>query len=48
MREKGLVIATMELLALDDEGHLLLVSKSILEVRERKLRSSTIREFLVK
>ena len=33
---------------LDDEGHLVLEPETVLERRERKLRSRTIREFLVR
>lgn len=39
--------ATVELPPLDDEGQLVLELETILERRERKLRSRTIREFLV-
>lgn len=42
------VIATTELPHMDDEGHFVLVLKAILQERERKLRSRTIREFLVR
>ncbi len=33
---------------MDDEGYLELVLETIMEVRERKLRNKTVREFLVK
>jgi hypothetical protein len=33
---------------LDEEEQLVLVSEAILEVRERKLRNRTIKEYLVK
>ena len=42
------VTTTTNLRPLDDEGHLVLEPKAILESRERKLRSRTIREFLVR
>ena len=41
------VTTSVDLPPLDDEGHLVLELKAILESRERKLRSGTIREFLV-
>eukprot|EP00253_Pinus_taeda_P012541 PITA_12541 len=41
------VTTVVELPPLDDEGHLVLESEAILETRERKLRSGTIREYLV-
>lgn len=41
------VTTTIELPPLDDEGHLGSKPEAILERRERKLRSKTIREFLV-
>lgn len=42
------VTATVELPPLDDEGHLVLEPEAILETQERKLRSRTIREILVR
>ena len=42
------ITATVELPPLDDEGHLVLTSKIILETREKKLRNRVIREYLVK
>jgi len=41
------VIATADLPALDDEGHLVLELEAILESRERRLKSRTIKEFFV-
>lgn len=38
------VIATTKLPPLDDEGHLVLTREAILQERERKLTSRTIRE----
>ena len=44
----GQHIVTSEILPpLDDEGHLTLVSENILKTRERRLRSRTIKEYLV-
>ena len=42
------VTVTGELPPMDDEGHLVLQSEAIIDVRERQLRSKTIREFLVR
>eukprot|EP00253_Pinus_taeda_P002258 PITA_02258 len=42
------VTAVVELPPLDDEGHLILELEAILETRERKLKSKTIREYLVR
>jgi len=42
------VIAAIDLTPFDDDRHLVLVLEAIFEVRERKLRNKTIREFLVK
>lgn len=42
------VTAAVELPPLDDEGHLVLELETILERRKRKLRSRTIKEFLVR
>ena len=39
---------TTKLPALDDEGHLVLEPKAILETRERKLRRRTIKEYLLR
>jgi len=41
------VIDVIELLPIDDEGHLVLVLEAILQERERKIRSRTI-EFLIR
>jgi len=41
------VTIAIELHSLDDEGHLVLELEAILETRERKLRSKTIREYLI-
>jgi len=41
------VTTTTKLPPLDDEGHLVLEMEAILKTRERKLRSRTIREYLV-
>ena len=40
--------ATEELLPIDDEGHLALQPKAIINTRERQLRSRTVREYLVR
>ena len=40
--------SSLELPPLDEEGHLQLVPEEVLEVRERKLRSRIIREYLVR
>eukprot|EP00253_Pinus_taeda_P014753 PITA_14753 len=42
------VTAAVDLHPLDDEGHLALEPEAILESKERRLRSRTIREFLVR
>eukprot|EP00253_Pinus_taeda_P021881 PITA_21881 len=42
------VTAATDLPPLDDEGHLVLEPEAILESKERKLRSRTIEEFLVR
>lgn len=42
------VVTYIELPQLDQEGELILVPEEILEVREWKLRSTTINEYLVK
>ena len=42
------VIVTKELPPTDDEGHLVLQPKAIIDTRERQLRNRTIREFLVR
>jgi hypothetical protein len=48
-KEVGQFISTSEELPpLDEEGHLELVPKEVLEFRERKLRSRVIRECLIK
>ena len=39
---------TEELSPTDDEGHLVLQSEAIIDVRGRQLRSRTVREFLVR
>ena len=45
---KGNHISVSETLPpLDDEGQLILIPERILKTRERKLRSGTIREYLV-
>ena len=41
------VTAAADLPPLDDEGHLVLEPEAILESKERKMRSRTIRGFLV-
>ena len=42
------VSATEELPPTDDEGHLVLQPEAIIDTRERQLRSSTVREYLVR
>jgi hypothetical protein len=42
------ITTSTELPPLDEEGQLILVPEEILEVRERKLRNKTIKEYLVK
>eukprot|EP00253_Pinus_taeda_P009680 PITA_09680 len=42
------VIVTDELPPMDDEGHLVLQPEAIIDIRERQLRSSTVRGFLVR
>jgi len=42
------VTTAVDLLPLDDEGHLVLKTEAILESRERRLKNRTIREFLVR
>ena len=42
------VTVTEELPPTDDEGHLVLQPKAIIDTRERQLRSRTVREFLVR
>ena len=39
---------TGELPPMDDEGHLVLHLKAIIDTRERQLQSRTVREFLVR
>ena len=39
---------TEELPSTDDEGHLVLQLEAIIDTRERKLQTRTIREFLVR
>lgn len=41
------IVASLDLPPLDEEGKLTLVPKEIMEVRERRLRSRVIREYLV-
>ena len=38
----------MELPPIDDEGHLILQPKAILDTRERKLRNRVIKEYLIR
>ena len=40
--------ATLELPPTDDEGHLVLQPESILDTRERKLRSRKVKEYLIR
>lgn len=42
------ITTAVELPPLDDEGHLVLTLEIILETKEKKLRNSVIREYLVK
>jgi hypothetical protein len=42
------VTTSIELPPLDEEGHLVLTLKKIMDVRERRLRTRVIREYLVK
>ena len=42
------VTATEELPLTDNEGHLVLQPKAIIDTRERQLRSRTVREYLVR
>ena len=42
------MMTAIEFSPLDDEGYLVLEPEAILETRERKLRSRTIREYLVR
>ena len=42
------VIVTDELPPMDDEGHLVLQPKAIIDTTERQLRSRTVREFFVR
>eukprot|EP00253_Pinus_taeda_P019713 PITA_19713 len=42
------VTVTDELPPMDDEGHLVLQPKAIIDTRERQLQSRTVREFLVR
>ena len=41
------IVTSSELPPLDDEGQLVLISKRILELRERKLRKIIIKDYLV-
>jgi hypothetical protein len=42
------IATSTELPPLDEEGQLILVPEEILEIKERKLRNRTVREYLVK
>jgi hypothetical protein len=42
------VTVTEELPPLDEEGQLILIPEDILEVREKKLRNKSIKEYLIK